>query len=63
MMTLEEILQMLGCNKPFKKDGGFTKVGSETYGKLTEIIMAVGNLTECETIEDAITELDKIADE
>lgn len=62
-MTLEEIMQAFGCKKPFKENGDFTKSGIEAYGKLIEVIMAVGELTGCDSIEGIITELDKICNE
>jgi hypothetical protein len=38
-----------------------TKSGNETYGKLTEIIYAVGEICGC-NVEDIIETLDLIAD-
>lgn len=69
MDTLEDILQSLGCRKPFLKrmhvdaDGHrqpFTIEGGEAYGKLISILYAVGRLTETD-MEDAVETLDSIA--
>lgn len=70
-MTLEEILQLLGSEEPFleevKKDCNgykqpFTDSGAIAYGKLTNILYAVGNLTDTD-VEDIVETLDSIANE
>ena len=38
MITLEQILQSLGCKKPFDKKGNFTKKGHKTFIMLEQII-------------------------
>lgn len=71
MDTLEDILVELGSKKPFLNnviigvDGGkqpFTKGGSKAYEKLTEILYAVGELTNTD-MNDIIEELDSIANQ
>jgi hypothetical protein len=67
MKTLENILQVLGSNKPFldvadNNNDIFTESGSEAYKKLIEIIYAVGELTETD-VNDIVEEIDSIANE
>lgn len=71
MKTLEEILQELGCKKPFLNevkvdDDGyrqpFTIKGNKTYSKLVDILYAVGNLTETD-MNEAVERLDDIVNE
>lgn len=60
--TLEEILQhFFGCKKPFRTDGAFTCKGSIAYGKLTELLYNIGNLTEID-MNDIVETLDNITD-
>lgn len=70
-MTLEEILQLLGSEEPFfqeveKDEEGhkqpFTDNGIIAYGKLIDILYAVGNLTDTD-MNDIIETLDSIANE
>lgn len=70
-MTLEEILNLLGCEKPFFEqverdtDGHkqpFTDNGIIAYGKLIDILYAVGNLTNND-VNDIVETLDSIANE
>lgn len=57
MITLESILQNLGCKKPFDKKGNFTKKGHKTFIMLEDTIYDVFELTGVETdLADAITE-------
>lgn len=67
--TLEDILQLLGSEEPFleemKKDydnciGPFTDSGSIAYGKLIDILCAVGNLAGT-NMGNVIETLDRIA--
>ena len=69
MKTLEDVLIKLGSKKPFlnkvkvDEDGHrqpFTESGSKTYKKLTDILYAVGELTNTD-VNDIIEELDDIA--
>lgn len=71
MKTLEEILQELGCKKPFlneviiNEDGSrepFTQKGSEVYSKLVEILYAVGGLTGID-MNEFVERLDDISNE
>lgn len=71
MKTLEEILQEMGCKKPFlnnveiDEEGyrqPFTVKGNETYSKLIEILYAVGNLTETD-MNEVVERLDDITNE
>ena len=71
MNTLEDILVALGSKKPFLNnviidiDGGrqpFTKAGAEAYSKLTQILYAVGELTNTD-MNDIVEELDNIANQ
>lgn len=64
MKTLEEILQEMGCKKPFLKevevdsDGyrqPFTVKGSETYSKLIKILYAVEDVVEA--LDDIVNEM------
>ena len=70
-MTLEEILQLLGSEEPFLEDvekdcdgykQPFTDSGVISYGKLIDILYAVGNLTDTD-IESIVETLDSIANE
>ena len=69
-MSLEEILQILGSKKPFlntpRDDNGtpdpFTASGAKAYDKLTEILYAVGELTETD-MNGVVEALDAIANE
>ena len=70
-MTLEEILQLLGSEEPFleelEKDNEghkqpFTDSGIIAYGKLIDILYAVGNLTDTD-MENIVETLDSIANE
>lgn len=71
MNTLEDILNTLGSKKPFldkiiiDEDSGrqpFTKSGAKAYEKLTEILYAVGELTNTD-MNDIVEELDSIANQ
>lgn len=71
MNTLEDILVALGSKKPFlnkviiNEDGGrqlFTKGGAKAYEKLTEILYAVGELTNTD-MNDIVEELDSIVNQ
>lgn len=71
MNTLEDILNTLGSKKPFldkiiiDEDGGrqsFTKGGAKAYEKLTEILYAVGELTNT-NMNDIVEELYSIANQ
>lgn len=71
MQSLENILQELGSKKPFltemiiNEDGSrqpFTKSGGKAYGKLTEILYTVGELTNTD-MNDIVEELDNIANQ
>ena len=70
MNTLEDILNALGSKKPFldkiiDEDSGrqpFTKGGAKAYEKLTEILYAVGELTNAD-MNDIVEELDSIANQ
>lgn len=71
MNTLEDILNTLGSKKTFldkiiiDEDGGrqpFTKGGAKAYKKLTEILYAVGGLTNTD-MNDIVEELDSIANQ
>lgn len=70
-MTLEEILQLLGSEEPFleelEKDNEgykqpFTDSGIIAYGKLIDILYAVGDLTDTD-MENIVETLDSIANE
>lgn len=71
MGTLEDILRKLGSKHPFLKemqideDGHrqpFTESGSKAYEELTEILFAVGELTNTDTeMGNIVEELDSIA--
>ena len=61
-MTLEEILQQLGCKKPFRNDGELTHHGYKTYCKLTKLLYGIGTLTET-NMNDVVETLDIIANE
>lgn len=63
MMDLSEILQVLGCKKSFKKDGNFTKTGSEKYSELIKILYSVTTLAESNDIDTIIKKLDAISNE
>lgn len=69
MKTLEDVLQKLGSKKPFlnevkiDEDGHkqpFTESGSKAYEELTEILYAIGTLTNTD-MNDIVEELDSIA--
>lgn len=69
MKTLEDILKTLGSECPFLPDmeidndghrQPFTTEGSKAYGKLIDILYAVGKLTET-NMEDVVETLDNIA--
>ena len=71
MNTLEDILVALGSKKPFlnnviiDENGGrqpFSKGGAKAYEKLTEILYAVGELTNTD-MNDIVEELDSIANQ
>ena len=71
MNTLEDILVALGSKKPFldkiiiDEDGGmqpFTKGGAKAYEKLSEILYAVGELTNTD-MNSIVEELDSIANQ
>ncbi|EGC75530.1 hypothetical protein HMPREF0490_00729 [Lachnospiraceae bacterium 6_1_37FAA] len=68
-MTLEEILNLLGCENPFleQMEGDmdrhkqpFSDNGIIAYGKLIDILYAVGNLTNND-VNDIVEALDSIA--
>lgn len=69
--TLEDILKVLGSEKPFLEhvninaDGErqpFTESGAKAYDTLTNILYAVGEITKVD-VNDIIETLDNIADE
>lgn len=71
MNTLEDILVALGSKKPFldkiiiDEDGErqpFTKGGAKAYEKLTEILYAVGELTNTD-MNDIVEKLDSIVNQ
>lgn len=71
MQSLRHILQELGSEEPFldeviiNEDGSrqpFTKSGGKAYGKLTEILYTVGELTNTD-MNDIVDELDSIANQ
>jgi hypothetical protein len=68
--TLEDILNMLGSQKPFKDkplryDDGMqtylTKSGGKAYDKLTSILYGVGKLCNVD-MNNIVEQLDSIAD-
>ena len=70
-MALDEILELLGCDDPFLEEmkidneghkQPFTDSGSIAYGKLIDILYAVGNLTDTD-VEHMVETLDSIANE
>lgn len=70
-MTLEEILQLLGSDNPFldkvktneeNHKQPFTDSGIIAYGKLIDILYAVGNLTDTD-MENIVETLDSVANE
>lgn len=70
-MALDEILELLGCDDPFLEEmkidneghkQPFTDRGSIAYGKLIDILYAVGNLTDTD-VEHMVETLDSIANE
>lgn len=71
MNTLEDILNALGSKNPFldkiiidedSERQPFTKGGAKAYEKLTEILYAVGELTNTD-MNDIVEELDSIANQ
>lgn len=58
-ITLESILQNLGCKKPFKKDGLFTPKGFKTFKLLEDVVFNALRLVnvEYDTIEEIVDEL------
>ena len=63
MIVLEEILNDLGCEKPFDENRNFTQSGNETYNKLINILYNVRDLTNRDDIASIIDELDKISND
>lgn len=70
-MALDEILELLGSDDPFLEEveidsGGhkqpFTDSGIIAYGKLIDILYAVGNLTYTD-MENIVETLDSVANE
>lgn len=70
-MNLEEILQLLGSEEPFLEEverdsegykQPFTDSGNIAYGKLIDILYAVGNLTDTD-MENVVETLDSIAND
>lgn len=60
--TLEEVLQdFMGCPNPFDEDGSVTEHGWKAYGRLTEMLYDIGNLTETD-VTDMVETLDNIID-
>lgn len=60
--TLEEVLQdFMGCPHPFDDDGSVTEHGWKAYGRLTEMLYDIGNLTETD-VTDMVETLDRIID-
>ena len=65
-MCLDSILQKLGSNKPFLKNGKLSKSGNKAYNLLIDIIYSLPFLTNKATIEqvdEIIDDLDKIEHE
>lgn len=63
MIVLEDILNDLGCEKPFDENGQFTKEGNETYNKLIKLLYNVETLTGRYKINEIVEELDVISNE
>ena len=61
-MTLEDLLMLLGCKRPFNKNGRLSKYGNKTYNKLLDIIYGVAYLVNMDTksVNEIVSELDKI---
>ena len=59
MVTLEQILQSLGCKKPFKKDGLFTTKGFKKFKLLEDTLDNALRLVgiDDDTIADIVDEL------
>ena len=59
--TLEDILRVyLKCENPFDENMNFTQDGYAAYGTLTDILYAVGRLTE-RNVEYIVETLDEIS--
>ena len=58
-MTLESILQNLGCKKPFKKDGLFTPKGFKKFKLLEDTLYNTLRLVgvDYDTIDEIVDEL------
>ena len=63
MVVLEDILNDLGCEKPFDKNGKFTNEGVRTYKTLIDLLYDLKELTNKDDIASIIDELDKISNE
>lgn len=61
-ITLETILQELGCKKPFRKSGYFTNKGFKTYNLLQNIIVHTLELVgyDYEDVDKVLDTLDDI---
>lgn len=59
MITLESILQNLGCKKPFKKDGLFTNKGFKKFKLLEDTLYNSLRLVgvDYDTIDEIVDEL------
>ena len=70
--TLEDVMRLMGCNKPFLKnpkenviDGEteyeyFTSNGAKTYDNLVEIIYTLGNMGVIDDSQDVVERMDEI---
>ena len=70
--TLEDVMRLIGCNKPFLKnpkenviDGEteyeyFTSNGAKTYDNLVEIIYTLGNMGVIDDSQDVVERMDEI---
>lgn len=60
MITLERILQELGCKRPFRKSSFFTNKGFKTYNLLQNVIAHTLELVGYEDVDRVLDTLDDI---
>jgi hypothetical protein len=62
-MTLENILEELGCKNAFNKNGCLSSSGRKKYNKLIKLLKQCSLLVESNNVSEIIDKLDKILSE
>lgn len=62
-MTLENILEELGCKNTFNNNGCLSSSGRKKYNKLIKLLKQCSSLVESDNISEIIDKLDKILSE